>query len=77
MLFIILTVLVFIFWDVCGLLLGLILIRFNRLHRFALRLLSMSLLYPKKLIPSRCCLDCEVADCRNWTCSSYHRSRKK
>lgn len=64
----------FFLFDLLYILLGLLFVRFNWTHRFGLRLLSMSLFYPKSLIPCRCTLDCSVTQCRNWTCSNYHKS---
>lgn len=77
MFFVFLMIFTFFFWDLVHLILGLLFVRFNGTHRIGLRMLSMSLLFPGKMIPPRCRLNCESADCRNWTCSDYHRYPNK
>lgn len=70
------AVLSFFLFDLLYIPVGLLFVRFEKTHRFGLRCLSMSLFYPKRLIPCRCDLDCNVDQCRNWTCVKYCSSKK-
>lgn len=77
-----LVVLLLLATDITYGLLGILLSRFRYgkhpwLHRSGLRLLAMSELFGKRLLPGRCELCCSVDQCGNWTCEKYHKDPRR
>lgn len=62
--------------DLICMLSGQVLVKWKKTHRAGLRLLSMSLFYPKWKITAKCKLNCETDRCGNWSCGCYSYGRK-